>query len=730
MSYDVATVLKALPLLETLCTATAQTLEPTPLAADEYLFVRMDNDNRRFEVQARRMRVERIPVKYIPFGSLSKNDYDTEHDYYSGPENEYLEAGDTGLKIFCYGPCQFDGHVSTNASSRWIQRVPEKYQNLTADGYYSLAATDFTALVIAHQWPETQLRFETPIVETMYRFLIARFMVQTKNSLIGANYKINGVAPTMPVDFFDHPENPLSVYQKCALLMQLGTEAFFLDMEQGTGKTPIAIARIMLEARRHYAKTGKQLRVMIICPRQCRGNWANEINRFATAPGKIVVLRGGKIRRFNGIADAMRQEPGDMYSIVIASYQSISRTWEAIGHEKMEWDLVIADEAHYMRNHRADQSMSPRQLREKSRMRVILTGTPIVNKVMDVWAQWEFLGDGLSGFMQYENFKSFYGKFEKDKGSRFQKMVSHKNLPLIKERLARMSFSITKKEANLQLPEKVYDIWEVGLTGKQREYYVKLAKELALEIKAELKDKTKSKTLTANHILTRMLRLAQITSGHVRWDAQYDDEGNIVGEGRVEQIDKANGKVEAILEMLEEDRVADPNCKMIVWACFREDIRILSEALREKGIKFVQYFGGVKDADREQNIKTFNTDPECRVFIGNPQSAAEGLNLLGYDWWNGADYKLQTYAGHEVFFSQNWSPVLRAQAEDRAHRRGTRQIVRITDLTILGTIDEEIRAVVHGKRKMALEVKDVTEILQRIADADIDAEDGDNNANS
>jgi len=118
-------------------------------------------------------------------------------------------------------------------------------------------------------------------------------------------------------------------------------------------------------------------------------------------------------------------------------------------------------------------------------------------------------------------------------------------------------------------------------------------------------------------------------------------------------------------------------------------------------------------------------DPDCSVFIGNPAAGGVGLNLLGYDYRqqsNREDARL-TNCNHEVYYSQNWSLTARAQSEDRAHRTGTRKSVRITDLCIPGSIDEEIRVAVMGKIKTANKIQDVRHILEKILNPAI--EDGD-----
>ncbi len=125
--------------------------------------------------------------------------------------------------------------------------------------------------------------------------------------------------------------------------------------------------------------------------------------------------------------------------------------------------------------------------------------------------QFEFLGKGFSGFTKYDSFKNYFLKLRKVTNN-MSIFLGMKNVPLLQERLARMAFLITKKEALPDLPEKVYDVVEVEMTEEQREIYNATARSLAITIENE---QGLDKEMSVNSVLTRLLRLAQITSGFV-----------------------------------------------------------------------------------------------------------------------------------------------------------------------------------------------------------------------
>jgi hypothetical protein len=701
--HDQITSAATLPVLEPLSKATETTFKPVALLDTDYLHVELDDEGKRFITQATALR---------PFRSA----FDSEEDVVL-VNGEKLVADSRG--------------PSTNAAETWQKRIPERKGGVGSGlgfGRWILAGTDFTALVMHHVWPIERIVFKDDDAKLLYDFLLKRFLHQSKGARIAAEFKVNGIVPEMPEDWVDSPDPDLVLtdYQKVGMLTTLHQESKALFMEQGTGKTAVSIHRVCLEARRKRAGRipgvkNTMYRVLVVCPRQVRLNWEVEFQRFATGPGKTVVLRGGPVGRVKNLVEGVRDEADCEWSACMVSMDSVGSTWDAL--KKVPWDLVIIDESHFIKGARTKRATAMHKFNQiRCRQRMALTGTPIPNSIFDLYSQLEFLGEGLSGFMSRTNFRAFHGKFKKQNvkgGSSIQKLVGIKGIPLIQERLARLAFMIRKEEAGLGLPDKVYAIEEVQMTPRQTEFYNKLASQMAIEIESMVEEAESGKrTLAVDHILTMLLRLAQITSGHVKWDGARDPvSGEETEEGKVEQIDEVNPKVESIVEFLTaEDR--DPNGKTIVWCHFIEDIRVLSAALADAGIQHVGYHAmthpefkarTVEDAER-----IFNCTPECKVFIGNPASGGTGLNIIGYDREKPDEY--ETYTDTEIFLSTDWNAAKRSQAEDRAHRRGTRMPVRIVDLVVPGTIDEEIRARVAGKRKTALAIQDVRDILGRILD--------------
>jgi SNF2 family DNA or RNA helicase len=373
----------------------------------------------------------------------------------------------------------------------------------------------------------------------------------------------------------------------------------------------------------------------------------------------------------------------------------------------IEWDLIALDESHNIKWPTTKQSQASIELRDAASKRLVLTGTPIANTPLDVYSQLEFLGKGFSGFMSWKAFRTFYGSYVKTGPQQRDKLVGLQNLPFMKERLARYSFIISKEEALPDLPTKVFDVLEAEMTEEQTKVYREVRDELVTRLEQEL-DAADNKTLVINNVLTQLLRLGQITSGFVSFDAKFDDEGNVISDREIYFFDP-DSKLDLIVEVLKEK---EPNEKTIIWSCWVPAIQNILRRLDMEGINAVAYYGRVRDKDRDEVVRKFNYDRDVKVLVGNQACGGAGLNLLGYPPGMEAEY--ETNCDHHIYHSQDWSMIKRDQSSDRSHRRGTRVPVRITDLCVPGTIDEEIRARVTKKMLMAYEISDVKAILKAV----------------
>ena len=594
-----------------------------------------------------------------------------------------------------------------------IKRIPERKAINEYERIYKFAGTDFTALIINASWPVENLIFEGN-AKLLFDFLLMRFLRQTKASRLYADYKINGVVPEDPPDFYDHPEFPLSDFQKIPVFAQHFIEGSNLWMEQGTGKTPIVISRINYEAHQIYKNEKRMYRALIVVPKNVRTSWQNKIEQFAIYPGRATILTGNQLKRIKLLTDAFKLEENDNseYTIVICSYDTVLRSWNAMKYIK--WDFCCLDEAHMIKSSSTKRWKQIKELRSLCKCRVGLTGTPFANSLFDVFTQLEWLGHGMSGFTSFKAFRSYYGKFlPRNETRQFDVLKGYQNLPILQERIARLAYQITRKEALPYLPAKTYDVIDVMMTPEQKEFYMKIRDQLMVELKEDLK--TLPKQLTASHILTKLLRLSQITAGFLKWDAQYADDGTLLNEEHLIEEITPNPKIEALLEFL---ATTNEKQKVIIWCDKVPAIHSISRALTKNSYKHVTYYGGTKDKARNEAERAYNEDADMKCFVGNPAAGGTGLDLWGYiPRWVGTEKDHGCNTEYVIYFSQNWSMIHRSQSEDRAMRSGTRAPVQYIDLLVPGSIDVEIAKRVLQKQLDAAELQDVRAVMKRVLES-------------
>ena len=598
-------------------------------------------------------------------------------------------------------------------ASNWFGRLPE--HKLITQNRYEVAATDVAVLIVAGSWPADQLIFETPEAQSLFEYLKLRFAAGEDRAVSKAKFKVDGTLPPMPEGYEEHPLRTLAPYQRLALTTTTGMEGAALFMEQGTGKTPIVCRRFMYEAEQRYAKEKKPSLFLVCCPKNVRHNWQRELARWATSPGKCVILSGSQVQRVKQLIELLVPDKTSQWMVAITSYETVIRSWDAIG--MVEWDLVVADESHLIKSHHAQRTHHFMQLRDRAKARMVLTGTPMANSIVDLFYQLEFLGAGMSGFTSISAFRKFYIKFGKRDESGRAPVLGWNNLPVLHERLARIAVQFTKKEVMKDLPSKTYDELEVEMTPEQRDAYSALASQLALEVE-EILRLDRPAAVTVNNVLTKLLRLSQITSGYLVSDQEFNDEGEPIykREQRIHFFDR-NPKIEMLVQQIAE---ADPLTKFVVWTCWIPMVDKVIEALNAAGIKSVRYTGNVSVADREAAIQAFNEDPTTRVFVGNPAAGGVGVNLPGYnpDWEN-TERDPGTNAARTIYLACNWSMIQRSQSEDRNHGRGRCRVpIRITDIVVPGTIDTEILERLQNKKTEAIRVQDLHELMSRLARLD------------
>lgn len=420
-----------------------------------------------------------------------------------------------------------------------------------------------------------------------------------------------------------------------------------LLMEMGTGKTLVAIAVACI-----LYQFGLAERVLVVAPLSLLGVWESELQRFAGVPVNAVVLKGTLDKK----KELLSQTVPDKLNVVIVNYESAWR----MERELLAFDaqMIVADEGHKVKEGRTKQSKALHHLGDKARYKLLLTGTLITNRELDVWSQYRFVNPTIFS----TSFYAFRG--------RFFDMVGYGNhIPAFRKsktdeflkRLHSVAYRVTKAEA-LDLPDITEETRYVELEPKAMKLYRELAKESYAEMERG--------EITASNVLTKILRLSQVTGGFVG-----DDDKSMHA--------VSTAKMDALEDIL--DSVMADGKKLVIMARFVAELDAIAALLEKRGIGYAQVRGGVKD--RAEEVRRFQEDADCRVFIGQIAAAGLGLTL--------------TAADTLCFFSMDYSMSNFTQAQARIHRIGAKDTCHYLYLIARGTIDEQVIKALRDKIDLA-----------------------------
>ena len=403
---------------------------------------------------------------------------------------------------------------------------------------------------------------------------------------------------------------------------------------------------------------GRIRRVLIVAPLSILGVWQDEFNNFADFDYNLAVLTGTSAKKI----DTLRHLNGSALQVAVINYESAWR----LEKELTAWnpDLIIADEGHKIKTHNISASKAMHRLGARARYRLLLTGTPVTNKAIDVFSQYKFLNPAIFG-------QSFYA-FR----NRYFDMVGYGNhTPVLKKSMEReltekihsIAYRATKAEC-LDLPETTDIIRKVELEPQAMLLYRNLVKDSYAELSEG--------EVTITNVLTKLLRLSQLTGGFLGSDDS----------SKAEQVSTAKLKVlEDII-----DSALEENKKLVVIARFIPEINAICRMLDKKGVRYSLLTGSVKD--RDEQVAQFQNYPDVPVFVGQIATAGLGITL--------------TAASTMVFYSLDYSMSNFEQTKARIHRAGQRIPCTYIYLTASGTVDEKVLKALKNKANLAKSLVD------------------------
>lgn len=417
--------------------------------------------------------------------------------------------------------------------------------------------------------------------------------------------------------------------------------------EMGCGKTFIEIGIIGI-----MYQFGLVNRVLICAPLSLLGVWEEEITKFADYPATVTVLKGSSAKK----KEQLKNIKNEGLQIVIVNYESAWR----LENEILDFnaDLICADEAHKIKEARTSQAKALHKFADKARYKCLLTGTLITNKELDVFSQYRFVNKDIFGtsFYQFRN-RYFDMTGYGNHIPVFRKIMTEEFL----RRMHSVAFRVTKAEC-LDLPDITEEVRKIELEPK----VMKLYKEIEKESYAELE----KGEVSAPNILTKLLRLSQVTGGHLTDD---DKVTSLVSKAKMEH-----------LEDIIDSSIAEGK-KIVVMARFVPELDDIEAMLNKKKIGYAVIRGGVKD--RDEQIHRFQNDDDCMVFVGNIAAAGLGITL--------------TAASTMVFYSLDYSMSNFEQAKARIHRVSQKENCLYIYLVEKGTVDIKVLKALQNKVNLA-----------------------------
>ena len=441
-------------------------------------------------------------------------------------------------------------------------------------------------------------------------------------------------------------------------------------MEMGTGKSKVLVDNMAML----YDK-GKINGAIIVAPKGVYRNWySQEIpNHLASHIQPKMVLWTALTSKTKDKEYQSLFETGHDLHILIMNVEALSTKKGlefATKFMSCHKTMIAIDESTTIKNPSAKRTKAILKLGKEATYRRILTGSPVTKSPLDLFTQCGFLNSYLLGYDSFYAFRNRYANMidRNFGGRRVQLIGSYKRLDELADKLKTFSYRVLKDDC-LDLPDKVYIRREVDLTEEQTKAYSTM-KSAAL---ASLN----GKMATAPHILTQMMRLHQITCGHLK-----NDDGTIT--------DIKNNRIKELINLLDE-----VEGKVIIWANYVHDIEHIVKTISDEfgDDSIVQYYGAIPAEQRQKNIEKFQ-DPnsKARFFIGNPQTGGYGITL--------------TCANTVVYYSNGYDLEKRLQSEDRAHRIGQTKSVTYVDFIAPKTVDEKIVKALRSKMNIANQIMD------------------------
>lgn len=449
----------------------------------------------------------------------------------------------------------------------------------------------------------------------------------------------------------------LRSHQKQAVERARDKKNLAIFHEAGTGKT----ATLIHILREDYNAHKRVRKTLIFAPLSVCAQWKVEFEKFSKIPEeRILILTGSGTKR----SQALR-EKNFKHGIVVTNYEGLQI--QLFYDELLKWapEIVVLDESHRVKDAASKRAKLLYPLTHSADRRFLLTGTPILNSLMDIFGQYKALDPSIFG-PGFWSFRSRYF-FNRNAHKRFSFPEWLPHPFALKEIGAKISETSVQAKLSdcLDLPELIQIPVQVPLGIRQGKAFKEMKKDFLTEIGG--------KVVTAEFAMTKALRLLQVTAGYLR----PDDETEPVWFDEVPRLRVLSDLLESIGDH-----------KVIIWTTFQPTYKKIGDLVETQGKKYAFLTGEQSTRQKEESLAQFNCG-DTQVLISNPAAGGVGLNLQ--------------VARYAIFFNRGYSLEHWLQSQARNYRSGSERHPSIVHyiLTSPGTLDPVIDAALDGKQNVA-----------------------------
>jgi ERCC4-related helicase len=442
-------------------------------------------------------------------------------------------------------------------------------------------------------------------------------------------------------------------YQLDGIAFAVGSGRAVLADDMGLGKTiqGVGVAELLAQ----QAGIGK---VLVVCPTSLKSQWRSEINRFSDRSCQLVL---------GSFAERHTQYENEAF-FTVCNYEQVLRDILAV--ERVPWDLIILDEGQRIKNWEAKTTHVVKRL--KSPFALVLSGTPLENRIDELYSVVQFVDDRRLG----PAFRFFNRhRITDEKG----KVLGYKNLEQLRRHLAPILLRRTREQVLTQLPERTTEIVRIEPTDEQLEIHAAHMRVVASIVRKSFISEMDLLRLRQALLMCRMA--ANSTYLCNKQEPAYST------------------KLERLEEILEQSFSENGN-KAVLFSEWTTMLELVEEILARLKLKYVRLDGSVPQRNRQQLVNEFQTQADCRLFI-TTNAGSTGLNLQA--------------ANTVINCDLPWNPAVLEQRIARAHRMGQKQPVHAFLLVTEQTLEESLLATLSAKKDLALATLDVDSDVDEVS---------------